>query len=356
MWINKPFFKYAAGILISLMIIYMLGKIDYFVWPFQKLIATIFFPILISGLLYHLLRPVVRLFAKGMNKNASIVLVFLLFFGSGYLLFHFAAGPIASQIGNLSNQFPDKVEKISKESKKAVGGNSFGQTSIDTIEKKAHTFSTSFYNLVENNVSNIISIITSIASVLAVVPFIVFYFLRDDEKLRPHLLKFLPEDRVMEGNRILLDIDKTLSTYIVGQMIIAVTDGILLYIGFLIIGLKNGLLLAIFAMFMTVIPFVGPVIGMIPAVLVALLQSPFMVFKVIIVTLIATQIDGNLVTPRVMGKRLDLHPLSVIFLLLIAGALYGFTGAIIAIPLYSVIKVTIKNVIKFYKLRNPVSI
>lgn len=351
MWINKPFFKYAAGTLFILAIIFMLGKIDYFLWPFQKLIATIFFPIIISGLFYYIMRPFVRFFAKYVNKNISILIVFTLFFGLGYLFFYVAGAPVASQIANLSDQFPDKVEKISDESKKMVGGTNFGNVSIDKIEKKAHAYTQSLFHLVENNVMNILTIITSIASVLVIVPFVVFYFLRDDEKLRPRLLKHLPEDHVMEGNRILLDIDKTLSTYIVGQLIIALTDGIFLYIGFLIIGLDNGLLLAIFAMMMTVVPFIGPVIGIVPAVMVALLQSPAMAFKVVLVALVAQQLDGNLVTPRVMGKRLDLHPLTVIFILLIAGAIYGFIGILIAIPLYSVVKVTLNNVIKFYKLR-----
>jgi predicted PurR-regulated permease PerM len=102
---------------------------------------------------------------------------------------------------------------------------------------------------------------------------------------------------------------------------------------------------------MTIVPFIGPVIGMVPAVLVALLQNPFMVLKVVLVVIVAQQIDGNLVTPRVMGKKLDIHPLTVIFILLVSGAIYGFVGIIIAIPLYSVVKVTLKNVIRFYKLR-----
>lgn len=350
MWIQKRFFMYASGILLILLIIYLAGKIDYFFWPFQKTIAAVFFPLVLSGLFYYLMRPLVQYIAKYTKKTAAILVTFLLFFGIGYFFVHLTSSTISDQVQQLSEQFPDKMEKISNQSKD-VGGHMLGRDSVRTIEKKLNIYVHSVFHLIEKNIGNIVSTITNIATVLAMVPFIVFYLLRDDEKIRPHLLNFLPKNRVEEGNRILLDIDKTLSTYIVGQLLIALSDGIFLYIGFLIIGLHNSLILALFAMLMTVVPFIGPIIGIVPALLVAFLQSPFMIIKVILVALIAQQLDGNLVTPKVMGNRLDLHPLTVIFLLLLAGSLYGFIGILIAIPLYSIIKVTLKNLIKFYKLR-----
>lgn len=351
MWIQKRFFMFASGTILVLLIIFLIGKIEYFLWPFQKIITAVFFPMALSGLLYYLMRPIISFLSKYLNKTASILLTFLLFAGLSYLFFQMTSSTLSAQVQQLSNQFPNKVEKISDQSKN-VGGHVFGRDSIQTVEKRLNTYSQSFFHLLEKNLLNIVSIITNIATILAMVPFIVFYFLRDDEKIRPRLLNYLPKNRVEEGNRILLDIDKTLSTYIVGQLLIAISDGVFLYIGFLIIGLHNSLILALFAMLMTVVPFIGPIIGIVPAVLVALLQSPFMILKVVLVALVAQQLDGNLVTPRVMGKRLDLHPLTVIFLLLLSGSMYGFIGILIAIPLYSVVKVTIKNLVKFYKLRN----
>lgn len=84
---------------------------------------------------------------------------------------------------------------------------------------------------------------------------------------------------------------------------------------------------------------------------VALTSSPMMMFKVLIVLLIVQQLEGNLVTPQVMGKKLSIHPITVILLLIAAGSLYGFIGILIAIPLYSVVKIVIKDIWKFYKLR-----
>ncbi|PLR82513.1 AI-2E family transporter [Bacillus canaveralius] len=347
MWIRQPFFKYGAAVLLALLIIFMFGKIDYFIWPFQKTIATIFFPILISGLLYYILRPVVRSLSKHIHKTVSIALVYLCIIGIGYAFVYFAGAIIGEQVQQFSEQFPEKLKDFSEESKEIVEENNFGMFSADDIEQRALKYLSSM----TRNIATLISTITSVATVLVIVPFIVFYFLKDDDKLIPFLLRFIPDDVKHEGERILKDVDKTLFTYITGQFLIAFTDGVLMYIGYLIIGLDYALILALFAMFLTVVPFLGPLIGVIPALCVGLLNDPFMALKIIIVLIIVQQLEGNLVTPQVMGNRLNLHPLTVITLLLVAGSIYGFIGILIAIPLYSVVKVIVKDFWRFYNLR-----
>ena len=118
-----------------------------------------------------------------------------------------------------------------------------------------------------------------------------FYFLKDGHKLRPFLLKHIPANVEDEGNRILRDVDKTLSTYIVGQFTVAIVDGILMYIGYLIIGLENALILAIFATFTDCCTFGWPFLGTIPAIISGLLISPFTAFKVLILLVIVQQLE-----------------------------------------------------------------
>ncbi|ALC90843.1 hypothetical protein AM500_14385 [Bacillus sp. FJAT-18017] len=351
MWINKPFFRYATAIILLLIIILLLGKIDYFVWPFQKLIASVFFPLLVSGFLYYILRPSVRLLSRYMPRTPSILAVFLILFGLGYAFVHFAGPSIAGQVKQISSNFPSKVEELTDESKKMVEDSPKAKESVDKIKSQADSFSGMFFKAAEKNIGKVVASLTGIVTVLAVVPFIVFYLLRDGERLQPALLRIIPNDRQEEGRTILKDIDKTLSSYIVGQFIIAVADGILLYAGYLMIGLDNALLLALFAMSVAVVPFIGPILGIIPAIFIALLDSPAMVLKVLLVMVVVQQLEGNLITPKVMGKKLDLHPLTVIFVLLIAGSVYGFIGILIAIPVFAVVKVTFNNIREFFNLK-----
>ncbi|RDU38785.1 AI-2E family transporter [Neobacillus piezotolerans] len=351
MWIEKPFFRYATAAILLLLIIFLLGKIDYFVWPFKKLIATIFLPMLLSGFLYYILRPLVRLLEKFMPTTPSILAVFLFIFAIGFAFFHFAGPKIAGQVKEISSHLPSKVAEVTDESKKLVEDNEKAKQSVDNIQSKAKSMVGEFFKAAEKNIGKVVSAIAGIVLVLSVVPFIVFYLLRDGERLQPALLRHLPTDRKDEGRKILRDIDKTLSSYIIGQFIIAVADGIMLYAGYLLIGLDNALLLALFAMCVAVVPFLGPIIGIIPAVFIALMDGPGLVIKVLLVMFVVQQLEGNLITPRVMSNKLNLHPLTVILVLLVAGSLYGAIGVIISIPLFSVLKVTFNNIRKFYNLK-----
>ena len=124
----------------------------------------------------------------------------------------------------------------------------------------------------------------------------------------------------------------------------SVAVGIMLLIGYLIIGLEYALLLAIFGMLTNIIPFLGPFIAVIPAIVIGFVQEPQMAIYVLIIMLVAQQIEGNLISPNVMGKALDIHPLTVITIILAAGNIAGLWGIILAIPTYAVIKTIVKNV------------
>lgn len=356
MWINKPFFKYAAGTIFVLIIIFLLGKIDYFLWPIRALVATIFFPVLIAGILYYILRPLVRLVSRSLPKTASIIIIFAVVLGLGYLGFNAIGNLIGSQVTELSENLPAKMEDLSDETEKVVEKNNMGMFSYDQVKNKALKFLETILSGAGENVMKVFSTITSIVTVMVVVPFILFYFLKDDHKLRPFLLKYLPDKHEEEGNKILGDIDKTLFSYVTGQFIVAVADGVLMYFGYKIIGLEYALTLAFFAMFLTVVPFLGPVLGIIPAIFIGLLQGPGMVLKIILVLIAVQLLESNLVSPHVMGKRLNLHPLTVIIILMAAGSIYGFIGILIAIPFYSVVKVLVKDFRRFYRLRTRKSL
>ncbi|MGV3266559.1 AI-2E family transporter [Cytobacillus pseudoceanisediminis] len=356
MWINKPFFKYAAGTIFVLIIIFLLGKIDYFLWPIRALVATIFFPVVISGILYYILRPLVRLVSRSLPKTASIIVIFAVVLGAGYLGFNAIGNLIGSQVTELSENLPAKMEDLSDETEKLVEKNNMGMFSYDQVKNKALNFLETILSGAGENVMKVFSTITSIVTVMVVVPFILFYFLKDDHKLRPFLLKYLPDKHEEEGNKILGDIDKTLFSYVTGQFIVAVVDGVLMYFGYKIIGLEYALILAFFAMFLTVVPFLGPVLGIIPAIFIGLLQGTGMVLKIVLVLIAVQLLESNLVSPHVMGKRLNLHPLTVIIILMAAGSIYGFIGILIAIPFYSVVKVLVKDFRRFYRLRTRKSL
>lgn len=148
-------------------------------------------------------------------------------------------------------------------------------------------------------------------------------------------------------------IDDALTSYIQGQLIVSVCIGLLLYIGYSIINLDYALTLAFFGMIICVIPFLGPYLAVIPAIIVGLLQDPLMAVWVAVVMIIAQQIEGNLVSPNVMGRALKLHPLTVITVILAAGSIGGLLGMLFAVPLYAVVKTIISHFYHTYQDNQP---
>ncbi|MDN7246700.1 AI-2E family transporter [Planococcus shenhongbingii] len=352
MWIKKPFFEYATAVLLIVIILFFLGKIDYALWPFKVIIATVFAPILIAGLLYYLIRPLLHLLMRYMPKVAGITVVFSIVFIALSAVVYYFGPTIKDQVASLAELAPQTVEEVTEESGDAMSDFEFAGLSGNEIKNRIVTYIENVSSNLMENVMTILTTLMNIAVVLIVVPFILFFLLKDDEKLIPHLMRYLSEEHKPEGRKLLKDVDQTLSNYILGQATVAVVVGVFMFIGYLIIGLDYALLLAVFAMFLIIVPFLGPIIGVIPAIFVALMSGePFLAVKVLVVLLVVQQLEGNLVTPNIMGNRLNIHPLTIILLLLIAAALYGFVGILIAIPLYAVLKTLIHNFRLFIRLR-----
>lgn len=352
MWIRKPFFEYATATILILIIIFFLGKIDYALWPFKIVIATLFAPILIAGLFYYLLRPFVGLLSRYVPKLAGIAIVFTVIALILSIGVYFFGPTVQTEVESFLELAPEKVEEVTEETDTAVSGFEFMGVQGADIRARALSYIESVSNRLVENVAGILSTLMNVAIVIIVVPFILFFLLKDDGKLVPHITKYLSEERKPEGRKLLKDMDATLATYIIGQALVAMAVGVLMFIGYLIIGLDYALTLAIFAMFLVVIPFLGPILGIVPALFVALINGePFMAINVIIVLIVVQQLEENLITPNIMGNRLNIHPLTIILLLMVSASLYGFIGILIAIPLYAVVKTLVHNIRLFIRLR-----
>ncbi|WP_270181364.1 AI-2E family transporter [Alkalihalobacillus sp. CinArs1] len=352
MWMKHNFFKYMTGAILVLILFFFLAELE-FVKPVITIISTLFYPVLIAGFFYYILKPVVRLVRKipFVPNLAAILIVFASIGGLVYIGFKLLAQTIADQATSIMKDLPKKLEKSAEEAQKAIEKNDMGMVSVGNLRHKATSFLGDVTQNFGDNITQIVSTLTSATTVLIVVPFVLFYFLKDDHKLIPYLLKFVPGHHQEEGKKILQNIDDTVAAYITGQVIVAVVDGVLMYIAYLILGLPYALILGMFVTLTAVVPFFGPIIGVIPALVIALTQDPMMAFSVLVALVIVQQLEGNLVAPLVLGSRLNIHPLTIILLLIVAGALYGFIGMLIAIPFYSVLKVIIKNIYELYRLR-----
>ncbi len=355
--LEKRWFKVMLAIILFLLIVFLLNVNQFLLVPVVVLIKTIFLPFVLAGILFYLCRPLVtflekRKVPKWIAILAAYVAIALFIYGVVKLV----APAINDQLENFIKNLPTMVATVTDwVNYVQENRNTFPSFVQDAINSATEDLQTKIQDNVGNIANGVLGIFGFIGGfintlfALVLVPFILFYMLKDSPRFAKSVTVFFPKSKKDHVLEILKDMDKTIATYIQGQMLVSLIVGILLYIGYLIIGLDYSLVLAVFGMFTNVIPFLGPYIAVIPAVLVAVFQEPMMVLYVAIIMVVAQQIEGNIISPNVMGKTLNIHPLTIIVLILTAGNLVGIIGIIFVIPAYSILKVIVVNIAKIYK-------
>ncbi|WP_274649424.1 AI-2E family transporter [Paenibacillus humicola] len=344
------FFRICLGAIALLLIIYLIAKDSFLFRPLDKVLNILIVPFMLAGFFYYLLRPIVRyLRRQRLPKTAAILIVYLAFAVVAALFVVVVWPTLQQQIDNFANGTPALVEGFNErfarlQHTRLASMLGFGGTEM--IAKLSELL-TDAVNTASSYISNVISAVTNFVIVVATAPIICYYMLKDGGAIPRAILHLVPKRYRKDGREVLEDIDSALSGFIVGRMIITFLLGVMMYIGFLIIGLPYSLLIALIATLLNIIPYIGPILGAIPCVIVAFIDSPAMVLWVLLVVVIAQQIESNLLSPHVYGRRLDIHPLTTILLLLVAADIAGILGVILAIPLYMVAKIVI---VRLYRL------
>jgi len=342
---KKVWFQVGVGLLILLFIIKYTIEIHWIFNPIFIILQTIFVPLLIGGVLYYVTEPLQRMLEKrGMPRWGSIISIVLLLLGIFTGLALLIANPISTQINNLVKNAPYISDKIMEVTDLIISNK---DNLPPQAEQLIDSVSESIQGIAVAGSQMIVSVISGAVSAtftLILIPFFFIFMLKDHEKFAPQIYNVFSGDRRRWVKETLIDIDNVLRNYVQGQVMISAILAASIYVGYLLIGLDYSLLLAIFAFFMNMIPFIGPWISLAPAVVVALVQDPVLVIWVCVVTLVAQQVESNLITPNIMGEKLNIHPLTVISVVLAAGNIAGFIAIIIAIPTYAVIKAIVINI------------
>lgn len=306
---------------------------------------TIFIPLLIGGVLFYLSRPLQKwLETVKFPRWASIISVFIAIGLLGWLFYALIGPALTKQANALAENGPEIILEVEEWTKYTLSQKDklpeSLQTTIEEATGKINTIAVTAGSFLIKFIQNVFQGLF----LLVLVPFFLVYMLKDHEKFAPFVAKFFKGEKKTWVRKTLSDINDTLRSYIQGQLFVSFLVGVMLLIGYLAIGLEYALLLALFGLMMNVIPFLGPYIAVVPAIIIALIQEPKMAIYVAIIMLVSQQIESNFITPNVMGKSLDIHPLTVITIILAAGNIAGLWGIILAIPTYAVIKTILKNI------------
>lgn len=183
------------------------------------------------------------------------------------------------------------------------------------------------------------NIISSITFGIVIVPLILFYMLRDMNIFKENLYIFVSKDKKKEFKEILEEIDRIVSGFIRGRIIVCFIVGALIGVGLYFLNLKFALIIGITSGIFNFIPYLGPIVGVVLALIFAL-GSPWWVLLIIVILfIIVNQIEAVLLNPNILGRELGLHPLTVILFILVCGQLLGVLGVLVAVPLAAILKV-----------------
>ncbi|MFC6274576.1 AI-2E family transporter [Levilactobacillus tangyuanensis] len=342
--------------LLILLILLVLSKVQWLATPFILVWQILGMPILLAGVGYYLLNPVVDWLEKRHVRRTwsiiglFIVVALLIAWGIIRLI-----PMVQHQTTMLIAEWPHYWRQVSDQFTHWLSDDRLSgiRDQLDQFNQKLSKGSSSalshFAKNTWSSVGGIVSRITAIVVAFVTAPFILFYLLRDGHQLPEYLSRLLPTKKREPMMKLLIEMNRQVSNYVRGQLVVAFIVAILFYIGFLIVGLRFALLLGIVAGVLNLIPYLGSFLAMIPAVVVAAFVSPWMLVKVLIVFIVEQTLEGRVISPLVLGSSLKIHPLTIIFILLIAGKAFGVLGVVLGIPGYAVLRVIVTEIFHWYQ-------
>ncbi|MDF2657995.1 MAG: rane protein [Paenibacillus sp.] len=358
-FLNNRFVLVLLVLLLIGLNIMVFTKVSFIFLPFIALIKSVLLPLLLTGVVFYLLNPIVDYMeSKKVKRVYSILVLYLLIIGIITLLFVIVVPFIRGQVESLIQNVPRYSREVQAQFERLIGSGYFAQIqqsinfdAVSYIEKITGRL-TAIVNNAWTSIGAFVGAVTEVILAIVTVPFILFYLLKDGKQLPPFILKFVPTSLRGQTYTVMTEMNSQISSYIRGQIIVSFCIGVLLYIGYLIIGLDYSLVLAIFAASTSIVPYLGPAIAITPALIIAIVTSPIMLLKMIVVWTIVQLIEGKFISPQIMGKNLHIHPITIIFVILTAGKLFGILGIILAVPGYAVLKVIVTHLFHWFQNRS----
>jgi predicted PurR-regulated permease PerM len=265
---------------------------------------------------------------------------------------------VQSQTMSFINHLPGYIDTIQEEGVKFFNDPTFNKLTSEfqsSGQKMLENLTDLVKNLSTVTIKNIGSFFGTLATIvisLITMPFILFYLLRDGKNLGPYFVKFLPTKLRQPTLKVLSEANDQIASYIRGQLTVAFAVAVMFVVGFSVIGLDYAVTLGVIAGFLNLIPYLGSFLAMIPAIILGIVGGPLLLVKVLIVFVIEQTIEGRFISPLVLGSQLAVHPITILFVLLTSGKLFGLVGVVLGIPTYAVLKVIISHIFTWYKIRS----
>ena len=316
----------------------MLFVIGMLLWT----VRVIFPPLILAGAIVFLLNPVVTgLQRRGVPRAAGAGLAYLGVLGTIIVAGALIVPVAADQADELSDDWPeiqDKAEGWIDDVAGALEG-TFLEFTREELEEAFNDDNATFRQQL-NQARDIGVRVFHVLLILLLAPIIAFYLLVDAPHIRDVLESLVPEQARPEVDHVAKRLNRAIGGFFRGQLVVALIVGVMCSIGLFAIGLKFWFLVGMIAGLFNVVPLIGPWVGGVPGLVIALATgSSLQAIGVVVVMVVVQQFDNHFITPQVMQRAVQLHPAAVVLALLAGGSLGGFFGLLLAVPVAAVLKI-----------------
>lgn len=342
---------YRLGLVMLLFIImFILMKLKPMWGPFVSVVWIIFLPFISSAFISYLLHPIVEaLHQRGLKRGLAVLIIYLLFFGSVGFGLYKGIPAMIQQVQELSENVPSLMAQYKQWMSRLEHQTSTWpfdvqervETGMAAIELRINALFNQFMKVFDYLI------------VFVLIPFIAFYMLKDYMELKKMIWYITPKKWRNQGRAFLRDVDASLGGYIRGQLFVCGAIGLVAALLFWLFGMEYSLLLGVIIGITNVIPYFGPLIGAVPALIIAATMSIKMVITVAIIVAVLQFVEGNILSPLIVGKSLHMHPLFIMMALLAGGELAGIVGMILSIPLLAILKVFVLHASVHFRKKAP---
>lgn len=316
------------------------------------LLSPILTPFLISALLAYLGDPAVdRLETIKFSRTLSVIFVFFLMLLIGFCFLLIVVPLIEDQLRHLIIRLPEMINWLESEFIPWLShrfGFDPGSINLEGIKQSL----TGHWQTVGNLLGKFLIQISASGqlillwfSYLLLIPVVTFYLLRDWDLLVAKISELIPRKYETLTIQLIKDCDAVLAEFFRGQLLVMIAQGILYSVGLWIVGLEFSLLIGLTAGLVSFVPYLGFIVGFSIAGLAAFMQFHDLIHitYVLIVFGIGQMIEGMVLSPLLIGDRIGLHPVAVIFSVMAGAQLFGFVGMLIALPVAAVITVLLRH-------------
>ena len=338
MWIPA---KYLRGRVIGFVLLLAAGL--FFLYRVREVLVPFFW----AGLLaYLLVRPVRYLEERGFSRTKAILLIYFLGAGTLLLVMALLLPAILRELADLANAIPQYVgfyqswlQKVQYRYQCSILPDTVRQAVNQALGRTEEKAVMAIGNFLEGLIRGY-----SALAILIIAPILSFYILKDIELFKRRFSAFLPTLWRGDILTVLAEIDEVLLGFIRGNVVVCLIVGTLTAVVLGILGVNFALLLGMIAGVAELVPYFGSFIAALPAIGIALLESPRLALYTLLTLLVVQQLEGSVIAPKIIGDKVGLHPLVVVFALFAGGKLWGVMGLLMAVPIAAIIRVILNYI------------